>query len=271
MPLPETTGELASRYRRDGFVLPLVAFDAERVATCADEVLELADGGGPSLDVPWHQKTYLLLPCLDQLVRDPALTDQIAEILGPDLLVLSADVFLKQPHTGQHISWHQDVNYWDLDPLEVATAWIALTASTTENGCMRYAKGAHGERLEHTERPSPDNMLTRGQEIEVDVDEAAAVDVVLEPGQVSVHHALTPHASGPNQSDEVRIGLAVRYAPPSIHQRSGPRISARRARGEDHDHHFELEDGPEAPMSPGAVLRHRRALSPHAEEQYSTV
>lgn len=271
MSVLESTGELADRYRRDGFVLPLSVFEPSRVSACADEVLDLAGGVGPTLSVPWHQKTHLLLPCLDELVRDAALTALVADVLGPDLIVLSADVFVKEPRSTRRITWHQDVNYWELEPLDVLTAWIALTPATPDNGCVQYAAGRHHGRIDHVEQPTADNMLSRGQEIAVDVAESEVTDVALTPGQVSFHHALTPHASGPNSSDAHRIGVAVRYAPPSIRQLAGPPMSARLVRGIDTWRHFALEDGPDAPLSAGAIAAHRRALAPHAETGFSTI
>lgn len=269
--LDATRETAADRYRRDGFLTPLSVFDPVRARTCADEIRSLSAGAGPALDVPWHQKTHLLLPCLDDLARDPALTDLVAELLGPDLVVLSADVFIKEPRSSRRITWHQDVNYWELEPLEVLTAWIALTSATTENGCVQYAAGRHAERIDHVERPDADNMLSRGQEIAVEVTDDETTDVVLAPGQVSFHHALTPHASGPNRSDAHRIGLAIRYAPPSIVQLAGPPISARLVRGIDMWHNFELEEPPDTALSARAIAAHSRALSPHTATGYSTV
>jgi len=237
----------------------------------SDEVLAFVDRGPGRHPVPWTQKAYLLLPSLDALIRDARLTGPVASILGEDLLVLSADLFVKRARSTARITWHQDVNYWQLEPLDVLTAWVALTPATPENGCMRYSAGRHLGRLEHAERPAEDNMLTRGQEIAVDIDEAGALDVALAPGEVAFHHALAPHASGPNRTDAPRIGFAVRYAPTSIRQTGGPPISARLVRGADRYGHFALEEGPETALSPAALAAHEKALSVHAETGFSTI
>lgn len=258
-------------FRRDGFLFPMSAISAREAATLADEILALANAGVPDHPVPWPQKTYLLLPSLDTLVRDQRLTDLVAAILGDDLLALSADVFVKPAGSTRQIAWHQDVNYWELDPFDVLTAWVALTPATPDNGCMRYAPARHGARIEHVERPGPDNMLSRGQELAVAVDEAMAIDVALEPGQVAFHHALAPHASGPNLTDGPRIGFAIRYASSAVRQLAGPSISARLARGSGRDAHFRLEKGPDAALSPAARAEHLDALTPHAATNFSTV
>lgn len=265
------TRDDVARYRRDGFLFPLDVFTEEEAAGWADEAWGLSVDGLHGHGAPWKQKSYLLLPSLDTLVRDRRLTDAVAAVLGDDLLVLSADLFVKPAGSTRRITWHQDVNFWQLEPLEILTAWVAFTPATAENGCVRYVAGGHHGRVDHVERPDPENMLSRGQEVAVTVDEADAVDVELRPGNVSFHHALTPHASGPNRTDGPRIGFAIRYAPTSVRQLGGPEIPARLARGTDRFRHFAHETGPDAPLSPAARAEHRWALDPHASSGYSTV
>jgi non-heme Fe2+,alpha-ketoglutarate-dependent halogenase len=261
----------AAAYRRDGFLFPLDVFRGEEAAALVAEIQGLPRQELTAHPAPWVQKSYLLLPSLDRLLRDRRLTDRVADILGEDLLVLSADLFIKPPRLAKRITWHQDVNYWGLEPLEVLTAWIAFTPATPENGCMLYSRGGHRARLEHLENKTDDNMLSRGQEIAVKVDPATVEEVRLSPGQVAFHDGLTPHASGPNTTDETRIGFAIRFSAPHVKQTSGPPISARLVRGTDRYGHFALEEGPDAPLSPRARALHLKALTPHAATNYSTV
>jgi len=266
--LPHTA---VDSYERDGFLFPVEAFDAQEGAAWAREIAALPTPELAAHSAPWVQKAYLLLPSLDALMRDPRLTGPVASILGDDILVLSADLFIKPPHTHKRITWHQDVNYWGLEPMQVLTAWVAFTLATPENGCMHYSRGGHRARLRHIEHKTDDNMLTRGQEIAVEIDESTVVDVRLRPGQVSFHDGLTPHASGANDTDATRIGFAVRYAPTRVKQTSGPPITARLVRGSDSFGHFELEGGPYRALSDEALAAHQRALAPHAAYAYSTI
>lgn len=259
------------RYHRDGFLFPLDCFNGAEAARWVGDVLDLEATGAQGHPVPWQQKTCLLLPSLDELVADSRLTGLVAAILGEDLLALSADVFIKRGRSRRRITWHQDVNFWDLQPWDMLTAWVALTPATADNGCMRYAAGRHAGRIDHVERPDPANMLSRGQEIAVAVDESAAAVVELRAGQVSLHHGLTPHASGPNTTDGVRVGFAIRYAATHVRQQAGPPITARLARGTDRYGHFTLEEGPDAPLSPRARENHIAALRPHQATGYSTI
>lgn len=269
--LSALTEDQVTGFGRDGFVFPMSVFSESEAAQWADEILDLASNGEGDHPVPWNQKTYLLLPSLDRLLRDRRLTDRVASILGGDLLALSADVFVKPARSTRRITWHQDVNFWQLEPFDMLTAWVALTPANPDNGGMSYARGGHRGRIEHIERPDADNILSRGQELAVAVREKDVTDVVLRPGEVSFHHALTPHASGPNLTDGPRVGFAIRYASTAVAQTGGPAISARLARGTDLYGHFHLEAGPDRPLSAAARAEHVRALAPHELSGYSTV
>ena len=258
-------------FRRDGFLFPMSVFDEHEAHARADELLALHEQGLPDHPAPWNQKTYLLLPSLDAMVRDPRLTERVAAVLGDDLLALSADVFVKPGGSTRRITWHQDINYWELDPFDVLTAWVALTPATPQNGCMRYVPSGHHGRITHVERPDPDNILSRGQELAVQVDDSTVVDVALAAGQVAFHHGLAPHSSGPNTTAEPRIGFAIRYAPTAVRQLAGPPISARLARGVDRYGHFRQETPPDGTLTATAREAHALALAPHAATQYSTV
>ena len=81
------------------------------------------------------------------------------------------------------MSWHQDATYWGLSAPDVVTAWVAFTPSTVESGCMRVVPGTHTRQVPHKDTFAENNLLSRGQEIAVDVDEDDAVDVVLRPAR----------------------------------------------------------------------------------------
>jgi len=186
-----------------------------------------------------------LLPSFDALVRHPRLIEGVSQILGDDLLVWSSGLFIKEANTVSYVSWHQDLTYWGLDNAEEVTAWFALSPSTIESGCMRFVPGSHKKQLvPHRDSFAKDNLLTRGQEIAVDVDDADAVNVILRPGQTSLHHGHLFHGSGPNQSDDRRIGAAIRYIKPSMRQRNGDRALVAHVSGEDRFNHFEVVPTP---------------------------
>ena len=158
------------------------------------------------------------------------------------------------------MSWHQDLTYWGLDPADIVTAWIALSESGPQNGAMRVIPGTHtSEVVPHKDTFAANNLLSRGQEISVEVDETKAVTLELEPGQMSLHHVKLIHGSEPNPSDKRRIGLAIRYIPTHVRQIAGMTDSAMLVRGADAFGHFHA-GGAAARRSLG---RGDRAPCPH--------
>ena len=133
-----------------------------------------------------------------------------------------------------------------LEPQTSLTAWIALTESTRENGCVRVIRGSHRLDIQqHIDTFGEDNILTRGQQIE-DVDEDSALDIELEPGQMSLHHARTIHGSGPNKTSDRRIGIALQsFAHPSTRQVHGQDY-ALLVRGSDEHGNFTKGPRPDA-------------------------
>ena len=192
---------------------------------------------------PRHAQLHLNFRWAFDLATRPGVLDAVEDIVGPDILVHTTSLFCKQPRDPAFVSWHQDAHNWRLDNPRLVTAWIALTESTPENGCMRVLPGTHRQRLPHESRPRPGNMLPTGLEIAVELDEADAVDFVLDPGQASFHHADLVHGSHSNRSAGKRIGFAVRYVSPAVRQERAHHAVVL-ARGEDEYGHYELLDEP---------------------------
>jgi ectoine hydroxylase-related dioxygenase (phytanoyl-CoA dioxygenase family) len=258
--------EAVATYERDGYTFPVAVLEAGEVARFRAAYDEYERSLGERLaSVPprdryvFFAETHAYLPWAFELASHPRVLDAIESILGPDLMVWDSRWFTKKPHDPTYITWHQDGTYWALDPPKVCTAWIALSRSNEANGAMKVIPGSHlGEDLPHRDTFADDNALARGQEIAVEVDEAQAVPLVLEPGQMSIHHIGVVHGSEPNRSDEPRIGIAVRYVAPEVRQ-DVESAMALLVRGEDRYGHFDLLAAPRD-GSPEAVARGRDAI-----------
>ena len=151
-----------------------------------------------------------------EYARIPAILDMVEQIIGPDIALWNSSFFAKPARVGTRTPWHQDGEYWPIRPLATCTAWIAVDASTVENGCLRVIRGSHRERalLAHHRNDGPG--LALNQELDTAVlDEANAVDLVLEAGQISLHDIFLVHGSEPNRSPHPRRGLTLRYMPTS--------------------------------------------------------
>ena len=253
--------DAALRYHRDGYLSPISVFSpAEALAYRAK--LEAIEASGRLPAGALRSKCHLLLTWVDEIVRHANVLDAVEGIIGPNILVWGTSFFIKEPRNKSFVSWHQDLTYWGLEPADIITAWIALSPSTRENGAMRVLPASHTmEVLPHTDTFAADNLLSRGQEIRVDVDECKAVALELEPGQMSLHHVKLIHGSEPNPSPHRRIGLAVRYIPTHVRQTAGMVDSAMLVRGVDNFGYFHPEERPGADLSPSAIAHHVEVTS----------
>jgi len=258
-----------ARYRRDGILFPVDVMPPAEAQEMLQRLQAVERAQGGRLSGRNNQKPHLLHPWMDQLVRHPAILDAVEDVLGPNLFCWGSQFFAKDAGDTAYVSWHQDGTYWGLSSPDVVTAWVALTPSIPENGCMRVVPGTQLRQVAHEDTFAESNLLSRGQEIAVKVDEAKVVDVVLQPGQMSLHHVLIFHGSEPNQSDIRRVGFAIRYVPTHVSQTSGIRESALLVRGVDEFGHFDHEMSPEADMHPAAVARHKEVIDRQMQILYA--
>jgi len=217
--------EQIDQYQRDGFLFPLDVFDNNRVVNILEQLehtrtVAREQGLESELTQLLRTNTHYILPFVSEMVRAPQLLDRVESILGPNILLWSAEFFIKDAHTDKIVSWHQDLTYWGLgETNQEMTAWLALSDVNVVSGCMRFVAGSHHQQIvPHRDTFDAANLLSRGQEVAVDVAEDDAVDVILDPGQVSFHHGRMFHASGPNRSARDRIGLAFRFITPEVKQ-----------------------------------------------------
>jgi len=259
------SAEQVRQYHDQGYLAPLPALTAAEAATVRQRLEEYeARSGG--LRGPLRHKSHLLFTWLDDLIRTPRILDAVEDIIGPNLLCWGTSFFIKDARDPGYVSWHQDSTYWGLEPPDIVTAWVAISESTAENGAMRVIPRSHQrDQLPHRDTFAQNNLLSRGQEIEVDVDEREAAMLELQPGQMSLHHVRLIHGSDPNPSGKRRIGFAIRYLPTYVRQVVGNHDSATLVRGVDSYHNFEPERRPDADMSETAQAYHAAITNRHAQ------
>jgi len=258
----------AEDYAESGYASPLRAFPAVDAAKAEGRFMVhwnrnigRSEGSLPRERIWLTIDTHLALPWVCELALHPAVLDAIERVLGSDILIWNTHWFPKFPRDRSYVSWHQDAAYWGLRPPLVTTAWISLTPSTRANGCLQVLPGSHrGELMPQNETFAPDNMLSRGQEIAVEIDPAKTVSLELNPGEFSLHHIGIAHGSGPNTSDSARIGLAVRYIAPQVEQAGPYRDLAMLARGQDRYGHFDLVEPPTREWGPDEESLQRMSL-----------
>ena len=256
MPKRLSTAEVR-RYHEEGYCFPITVMGPEQAAGYLGRLDRAAAAHAAEAEAVLKMKSHLVFGCLDELLHLPAVLDAVEDVLGPNILAWTSSLFAKDTRDPGYVSWHQDLTYWGLEPPTVVTAWLALTESRVENGCMRFIPGSHRrEIVPHTDTYARHNMLSRGQEVTVEVDESRALDVVLRPGQMSLHHVKLFHASKPNPSPRRRVGYSIRYISAEVRQVHGALDYATAVRGADVRGHFAAEPRPRAEFDRAALARH---------------
>lgn len=240
------------QYDQDGYYFPVQAISSEQ-AQSYREKLEAAEK--QVQEDPAKKKLMQLQPAAvldfaDEIARLPSIVNPVTEILGENVLLWNATFFIKEAQSPSFISWHQDLKYWGMDEHHEVTAWLALTNVTTATGCMKFVPGSHTlDMVEHVDTFEEDNLLSRGQEIAVDVNEDEATHVQLKPGEMSLHHGKLFHGSSPNTTDDRRIGLALRYISTDMKQTADLKPYAKLVAGEDTYGNFQLMGSPSGVLS----------------------
>lgn len=260
MPRKLTPAQIAD-YRENGFTGPVPVLSPDEVQTFRAGLEDFERRSGKRLDFPERSKSYLLFDWADAIVHHPAVLDAVEDLIGPDILCYHLTMHIKEPGTDAVIIWHQDDDYFHLSPAEHVTAWVALSDATEAAGCMRMVPGVHKEgALPHIEDPQPNHLIRRGKGIYGRFDDDAGVLVPVPAGSMSLHHTHTPHCSGPNRSQDRRIGVGISYIPAHVQPLTQPVNSALLVRGEDRYGHFHREERLSAPSeSPTARAAHERA------------
>lgn len=247
-------------YWEEGFLFPLRAMDREAAAEARAELEALErrwlDAGLPQpLNSYKRVNAHVTIPLVSRLARLPAVLDAVEGIIGPDIMLYAAELFIKEARSPHVVTMHQDLTYWGLGAIDgMVTAWIALSPATPASGCMDFVRSSHKNPiLPHEDTFAENNLLSRGQEVKVEVADADRTAIVLNPGEFSLHHGLTIHGSGPNVSDDRRIGVVVRYLTPEIVQQNADRDYASLVRGEDRYGHFLPVPEPVADFAPEAL------------------
>jgi non-haem Fe2+, alpha-ketoglutarate-dependent halogenase len=246
-------------FRRNGYHFPVRVISTAQAGEYRQKLEDFEFEHGLVMKTPYRTKPHMVFKWVNELIRNPRIVDTVEDILGPNLLVWGTSFFIKEPNDPAYVSWHQDSTYWGLSHPDIVTAWVALTVSDLPNGAMRVVPGTHlKDQMPHRDTFAENNLLTRGQEVAVEVEGESAVDLTLEPGEMSLHHVRIVHGSEPNRAPYRRVGLAIRYVPTYVRQTEGPRDYATLVRGKDDYHHFDYEPEPRVDLGASEIADHKR-------------
>lgn len=262
------TQSQVDEYRQQGFLSPVDVI-SEDEASGYLQLLQTSEAEHPrELNAENRNNQHLAFSFLDQLAHHPVILDAVEDLIGPDFALWGSVLFIKEPETRHYVSWHQDATYVGIEPYNYVTPWLALTPSNREAGCMSMIAGSHRDNIQqHLETFHDDNILTRGQEIR-NVDESAAVDLILKPGQMSLHHCKVIHGSRPNRSRQRRVGFALQgYMPAGARQHIGANYWLP-IRGDFMQADFIELERPAVDMDPAALGERRKANENWADILY---
>jgi non-heme Fe2+,alpha-ketoglutarate-dependent halogenase len=219
------TKEQIEQYHDEGFISPLRVISEADALSIKTQLEEVEAQYPEEINAESRNNLHLSFAFLDALAHNTTVVDAMEDLIGPDIALWASVMFIKEPSSKQYVSWHQDATYMGLDSVDFPTPWIALSPSNIETGCMTMISGSHKSEIrKHEDTYAENNILTRGQVIP-NVDENKAVDLILRPGEMSIHHGAIIHGSQPNNSDQRRIGFSLQsYISPEIRQVVGRNI-----------------------------------------------
>jgi non-heme Fe2+,alpha-ketoglutarate-dependent halogenase len=263
------TAEQIRHYHDHGYLSPVPGLTKDQVVDARAKLEAHEAAVGSPFGPTERSKSHLLFTWVDDIMRHAPILDAVEDLIGPNILCWNTIFWIKEPHTENYVGWHQDLEYWGLDNDELVSVWVALSPATEESGCMSVLPGSHKALLGHDETYHENNMLTRGQEIAIDVTERETVAMPLRPGEASFHNVRSAHGSGPNRSGDRRIGLSMHYMPTHTRQTVAEWDTAALVRGVDDYGHFEHCPRPEYDLAPAAVAFHAKAAKALREIVYS--
>jgi len=258
--------ERRKTYAETGFLGPVTLMPPGAMRAYRERVEEFE---AKHADAPkkLYQGPHLLLPWMQDLIRNSNLLDAVEDLFGPDLLFMNCGFRIKAPGTKTHSPWHQDALYMKYEPAW-ATVMVAFTAFSVENGCLRFIPGSHKwDLLPHEESRENDPIQTRGQRITGNFDRTAETPMPLAPGQAVIFHPMIVHGSEPNRSQARRMGVIFEYCPTET-KRLGSPDSAMLVRGVDRHGNFGVDPVPTQEYGPEETENYFRKIAIRTRESY---
>ena len=254
------TKEQIEQYHDQGFISPIRVISEQEALSIKNELEQVEAEFPEEINAENRNNLHLSFAFLDKLAHNKIIVDAIEDLIGPNISLWASVMFIKEPSSKHYVSWHQDATYMGLDSMNFPTPWIALSPSNKETGCMTMISGSHKLKIqEHEDTFAENNILTRGQVIQ-NVDESRAVDLILEPGEMSIHHGAVIHGSQPNKGSQRRIGFSLQsYMPNDVSQVVGRNIWTHVRGQQREDKDGLMLDRPRFNMDPTTVAQRKLA------------
>jgi ectoine hydroxylase-related dioxygenase (phytanoyl-CoA dioxygenase family) len=215
------SAETRQDYDRDGFVVVRGAFRADevsRLASEADRLLDRTDlidkhnlrcrfqgnctGGDCVFET--FDPVIDLSPVIREIALDSRILDLLAQLYGEEACLFK-DKLIYKPPGALGYGLHQDYIAWSSFPRSFTTVVVPIDATNAENGCTEVFAGLHRQ---GTLSPEDGDYHELSDEV---VSGCNGVLLELQPGDLAIFGALTPHRSAPNRSSGWRRQLYLSY------------------------------------------------------------
>ena len=253
------TSNQLKQYNDEGYVAPLNVLSKDEAYEIRNEIQLIENKWPKELEGSGRNYVHLISPVFDKVSHNEKILNAVESIIGKNILICGTTLFIKNPNEKGYVSFHQDAKYIGLEPYNWVTAWIAVTDTNEDNGCMRMWLGSHKDDLkDHKQKFDETNLLTRGQSVE-NVPLSETKPVVLKAGQMSLHHPKIVHGSGLNHSKDRRIGFVIQsYIGSNVNQVLG-KMYVQKARGEDNFKYHEYASRAKLLMNPKDIEAKKKA------------
>ena len=260
--MPLLSEDQIKQYNKKGYVSPIQALTKNQAQEVKEEIEFIENKWPNELKNLGRNYPHLISPILDNVVRNSNILDAVESIIGKNILACGTTLFIKEPDERGFVSFHQDAKYIGLEPHNWVTAWVAITDANENNGCMKMWPGTHKQELKyHNEKfdYNSGNLLTRGQTVE-NVPLEKTESVILNEGQMSLHHPRIVHGSGINKSKKRRIGFVIQsYIGTNVKQVLG-KMYVQLVRGKDNFNYHQKTNKPIKTMEKKAVKIRKKAM-----------
>lgn len=213
-------------FHEHGYLAGIRALTDEQVEALRGELAELIDSNHPgnNLFYEFHSNeatdpstvlfhalgAWRISPAFHDLLWNPAFLMPASQLLGGAVRFWHDQLFVKPPHHGGVVAWHQDYSYWTrTQPMAHLSCWIGLDNSTVENGCVHYVPGSHRWNLLPITGLANDMFAIQSVLNEQQKAQFKPLAIELKAGECSFHHPLMVHGSFANRSDRPRRGAVI--------------------------------------------------------------
>ena len=267
--MPNLSDQQINFYNDNGYIAPIDVLSKREANEIRNEIETIEKKWPKALEGIGRNYIHLISPVFNKVCLNTKILDAVESIIGKNILICGTTLFIKNPNEKGFVSFHQDAKYIGLEPHNWVTAWIAVTDTNEENGCMRMWSGSHKQKIKHHEQKfDENNLLTRGQTIE-NVPIKETKPIILKAGQMSLHHPTIVHGSGLNRSNDRRIGFVVQsYIGSNVDQVLG-KIYVQKARGEDTHQFHEFSNVPKGLMVKEDIISWNKAKDELSKIFYS--